>query len=70
VRSVRFYRVVQLVDESKAWLVQGDTRTHDEWVDVARFHERDDAHRYIQQVCARQRALEDGRRRRAEARTR
>lgn len=50
----RRYRVLQEPDNPQPWVVQGAGPRAETWVDLARFHEADDAHRYVQQVAARQ----------------
>lgn len=61
---MRRYRVVHAPNTPEPWIVQAAERRTDTWSDVARFNERADTTRYIQQVKARQTKDEERRRER------
>lgn len=56
---VRNYRIVRELNHPVPYLVQGDTDQTGYWADVSRFHNPDDARRYLIEVITRARALED-----------
>jgi len=56
---VRNYRIMRELQHPVPYVVQGDTDTSGVWADISRFHNPDEARRYMTEVITRARALED-----------